>query len=247
MIHYKDMVKTIISWVLVVAVVVYTLFALSHYKKENTSDQTAPEIQSTAVFMSEEGKTVPVIFYDGVVMFNIEGLGDTVLPQTMSGSGARYANEDESIVFWNKGDELTITQNGENIFVGKVYDKSEKEGGERKQFSLSDSSWIWISTGLSNSTSLTPNKKDVFTITFNQDGTLSGTTDCNNFSGNYSTKENNAITFGEFAQTQMFCEASQEGAFIDMISKTDHYMFTSDGNLVLLLKYDSGSVMFKRK
>ena len=32
------------------------------------------------------------------------------LPQVLSGSGARYANKDESFVFWNKGDTAFITE-----------------------------------------------------------------------------------------------------------------------------------------
>jgi membrane-bound inhibitor of C-type lysozyme len=32
------------------------------------------------------------------------------LPQVISGSGARYANADESFVFWNKGDTAFITE-----------------------------------------------------------------------------------------------------------------------------------------
>ena len=35
------------------------------------------------------------------------------LPQAISASGARYANSDESFVFWNKGDTAFI-QEGEN-------------------------------------------------------------------------------------------------------------------------------------
>ena len=33
------------------------------------------------------------------------------LPQTISGSGIRYANSDESIVFWSKGETAFITEN----------------------------------------------------------------------------------------------------------------------------------------
>ena len=45
--------------------------------------------------------------------------------------------------------------------------------------------------------------------------------------------------------TQMFCENSQEKDFTKMLTETDSYMFTSKGELVLILKYDSGSVIFK--
>ncbi len=38
------------------------------------------------------------------------------LPQVLSGSGARYANFDESFVFWNKGDTAFITEGGKTTF-----------------------------------------------------------------------------------------------------------------------------------
>lgn len=34
------------------------------------------------------------------------------LPRAISASGARYANADESLVFWNKGDTAFIEENG---------------------------------------------------------------------------------------------------------------------------------------
>jgi membrane-bound inhibitor of C-type lysozyme len=42
----------------------------------------------------------------------------------MSGSGARYANADESFVFWNKGDTAFITEGGgKEIYSGYVIAK----------------------------------------------------------------------------------------------------------------------------
>ena len=42
------------------------------------------------------------------------------LPQTLSADGARYANADESIVFWSKGNGLTFTENGKETYLGCV-------------------------------------------------------------------------------------------------------------------------------
>jgi membrane-bound inhibitor of C-type lysozyme len=38
------------------------------------------------------------------------------VPRAMSASGARYANADESFVFWNKGDTAFITEGEETTF-----------------------------------------------------------------------------------------------------------------------------------
>ncbi len=249
------MIKKIIPWILVLGVVGFAIFALSNSSKtaDRKPSEETPQIISTAVFMDEKGDTVPALFYEGAVLFTAKGVGDLVLPQTISASGARYANEDESVVFWNKGDSITITKDGQEIFTGTVYDKSEvdSEGKNvidpiRLSSSLTDSKWNWISTGLSSNNTITPNKAGSFSLTFTNDGKVSGTTDCNSFGGTYTTGEENSITFSELASTQMYCEGSQESAFIDMISKTDKFIFTNEGNLILLLKYDAGSVMFRK-
>ncbi len=48
---------------------------------------------------------VDIVLSDGRAM---------TLPQTMSGSGARYANADELVVFWNKGDDAFVTEGDPN-------------------------------------------------------------------------------------------------------------------------------------
>jgi heat shock protein HslJ len=57
--------------------------------------------------------------------------------------------------------------------------------------------------------------------------------------------ENKKITFGTMFMTEMYCENSQENEFLKMIEQTESFMFTSKGEMILLLKYDSGSVIFK--
>lgn len=39
------------------------------------------------------------------------------LSQVVAASGARYANQDESVIFWNKGDEAFLEENGEITFT----------------------------------------------------------------------------------------------------------------------------------
>lgn len=89
-----------------------------------------------------------------------------------------------------------------------------------------------------------PNKKDAFIVMFKNDGTFTATTDCNTVGGKYvSTKD--TISLSDIFSTKMYCEGSQENEYASLLEKTTHYMFTSKGELVLLLKYDSGSVYFK--
>lgn len=57
---------------------------------------------------------------DQSVTFTHPKMGTTTLPAAISASGARYANSNETIVFWEHQGELTITQNGVEVFRGEV-------------------------------------------------------------------------------------------------------------------------------
>ena len=48
---------------------------------------------------------------------------EMVLPQVISGSGARYANRDESFVFWNKGRTAFVEEAGRQTYTGCVQTK----------------------------------------------------------------------------------------------------------------------------
>jgi heat shock protein HslJ len=80
---------------------------------------------------------------------------------------------------------------------------------------------------------IVPSKPGAFTITFNKDGTVSGTTDCNSFSGTYILDEKilGRVTFGPFALTKMFCEGSQEIEYIAMLRES-HFSI-GENNLYL--------------
>jgi heat shock protein HslJ len=45
--------------------------------------------------------------------------------------------------------------------------------------------------------------------------------------------------------TRMYCEGSQEQLFSKMLENVSSYLFTDDGQLVLELKYDSGSIRLR--
>jgi heat shock protein HslJ len=103
--------------------------------------------------------------------------------------------------------------------------------------------WNWVNTTYSNDTIITP-KKNVFELTFNVNKTFSAKTDCNGAGGEY-TVAGNKITLIKGMSTLMFCEGSQEQEYSKMLSQVQSYMFTSKGELVLILKLDTGSMIFK--
>jgi membrane-bound inhibitor of C-type lysozyme len=65
---------------------------------------------SIASFSCEQGKTIGATFYQTKVDLVLSDGRKLMLPQAMSASGARYANADESFVFWNKGNTAFITE-----------------------------------------------------------------------------------------------------------------------------------------
>jgi heat shock protein HslJ len=103
--------------------------------------------------------------------------------------------------------------------------------------------WSWESTIYNDGKIIEP-KNDKFKITFNADNTFSASTDCNGLGGEYSISDRN-ITFSNMVSTMMYCEGSLEQEFSKSLSNTDSYMITEKGQLVMMIKYDSGSVIFK--
>jgi membrane-bound inhibitor of C-type lysozyme len=64
----------------------------------------------TAVFDCRDGKSIDARFYSDRVDLTLSDGRSLSLPQTMSGSGIRYANADETFVFWSKGDTAFVTE-----------------------------------------------------------------------------------------------------------------------------------------
>lgn len=85
--------------------------------------QAAPPV-STVTYACAQGRSLTAEYFTGptrtapdgapipgghVVLTLADG-NKLTLPQTLSGSGIRYANTDESFVFWSKGDTAFVEQ-----------------------------------------------------------------------------------------------------------------------------------------
>ncbi|WP_431557072.1 MliC family protein [Methyloceanibacter sp.] len=77
---------------------------------------------ATAVFKCKEGKSIEATFYADKVDLKLSDGRAMTVPQAMSASGARYANADETFVFWNKGDTAFVTEgkDGKETYSGCV-------------------------------------------------------------------------------------------------------------------------------
>ena len=75
----------------------------------------------SASFSCDGGKKIEAVFTTGAqpsVRLRLSDGRQIELPQAMSASGARYANRDESFVFWNKGRMAFIEETGQPTYTG---------------------------------------------------------------------------------------------------------------------------------
>ena len=151
---------------------------------------------------------------------------------------------DDDIIIPVVEDKTEIAQSTEKEKLPPLVVKDFEGEADPDRMTLGMTKWNWIKTAYSDDKIVTPLKEKKFTLTFKNNNTFSATTDCNGVGGEYKTKDKN-ITFDKMMSTLMYCEGSQEAEFAKMLTETQSYMFTSKGELVLMLKYDSGSVIFR--
>jgi len=137
---------------------------------------------------------------------------------------------------WLKLDTATMT-------FGEVAQDFEGEV-DPARMTLTMQPWRWVQTTYGDGTELVPAQPEAFVLTFSDNNTVSIATDCNTMGGTYEVNENQ-ITFSALVATKMFCEDSQEQAFADMLTEIQSYFFTTTGELVFDLTFDSGSSVFR--
>lgn len=76
------------------------------------------DIVNDVVFACAKGQSIHAIFHttETVDLTLSDGRALTI-PQTRSASGARYADADESFVFWNKGQTAFVQEKGVTTFA----------------------------------------------------------------------------------------------------------------------------------
>jgi membrane-bound inhibitor of C-type lysozyme len=124
------------------------IWHLNSKKNKNFFSLSAPTARVT--FACNDSKMIDASFYKGETKKTEPGeppiptgsveiiLSDGRnfnLPQTISADGGRYANSDESFVFWNKGNGVLVLENGaEKSYAGCVL-LAEDFGGLSKVYS----------------------------------------------------------------------------------------------------------------
>lgn len=200
------------------------------------------------------------IFYYAAIAVNIDGeykgtdailLGDRIVPQTFRVNGnkaevnyaVRASGEDFSVAP-SIGKRMYLQFNPETLQLIQVEINFEGEA-DPNVMTIGMQTWKWVKTTYNNDTEIAPKDPEAFTITFNSDeGTFFATTDCNAIHGGYEI-DDKKIAFKDSIATLMFCEDSQEREFSSMLNEVRSFLFTSRGELVLELKFDTGSMIFR--
>lgn len=94
------------------------------YNANNSkSKEIRPENNDLVVakyeFSCNDGKSITASFVNNETSSVTLDLSDNrafSLMQSISASGARYTNKDESVIFWNKGDEAFLEEDGKTTF-----------------------------------------------------------------------------------------------------------------------------------
>jgi putative hemolysin len=113
----------LMSLVLGGVIIVGLYFYQQSLEKKVITEKPTEGIISPVMFSCAENKSVRALFFKDKVELTLSDSRNMLLVQAISASGARYANNDESFVFWNKGDTAFIEEKGVITFKDCVVDR----------------------------------------------------------------------------------------------------------------------------
>lgn len=235
--------------VIVVAFIVAALVAW-WWVQMSAPEMPAPSAETAAAVYSDGVTTVEATFDNaaGAVTFTHPDVGTVTLPQAVSASGARYANEDESIVFWEHQDEATITKDGAEIFRGAIQRDKAGAAAASRTADIDDVAgvWVWERTTLSDGSVVAPAEPESFVIAFSDDGIIVGNTDCNDFAGTYQVIKEGFIVISAGAIEKTTCAESQEADFIVALVSASHIDVSQSDKLIMTVNEGQNTMYLKK-
>jgi heat shock protein HslJ len=128
-----------------------------------------------------------------------------------------------------------------------IYDQKQGDGTEAPQAApagLTGGGWTWVRTELPGGMTVAAPEGGRFVLSFDEDGRMASTTDCNQMSGSYTT-EGDTLIFGAIAMTKMYCEGSMEGTYAEQLDRTIAFS-VENGELRLVFAEGAGMMVFMR-
>ncbi|MGB2580397.1 MAG: META domain-containing protein [Minisyncoccia bacterium] len=230
-----------------------------YFGNEVKHDFDGDGMEDTAFLLTQETGGSGTFYYLAVALNKADGylgsdatiIGDRIAPQTTEmGKGnivlVNYADRNPNEPFTVKpslGKSIWLLFDPKTMQFGEVAQNFEGEA-DPARMTLDMNTWKWISTTYSDGKKITPRDSNRFTLTLKKDKTFSASTDCNGGGGGYTTS-GNKLSFERMMSTLMYCEGSQEADFSKSLSEVASYHFTSKGELIFELKYDSGVMVFR--
>jgi len=109
--------------VIIIVIIVLGIGVFCFYKKPMQKIPVIPVVNqsngaviNSVTFNCAENKSIQAIFFKDKVELTLSDGRNMLLSQAISASGARYANNDESFVFWNKGDTAFINEGNKTTY-----------------------------------------------------------------------------------------------------------------------------------
>jgi membrane-bound inhibitor of C-type lysozyme len=87
---------------------------------ETATPSKTDDTITSASFDCDGNKTINAVFFGSRVELTLSDGRSMNIAQGISASGARYTNEDESFVFWNKGDTAFIQEGDKTTYENCV-------------------------------------------------------------------------------------------------------------------------------
>ncbi|MFA5000886.1 MAG: MliC family protein [Candidatus Paceibacterota bacterium] len=134
--------------IVILALVVVSIIGIGFYWSRQSKVIPAGGVINAVTFNCQDEKAIDAIFFKNRVELTLNDGRHWLLNQTISASGARYANEDESFVFWNKGDTAFITENGVTTFANCVLAENNQTGIAEQYFSQNFKKFVDNKTGI---------------------------------------------------------------------------------------------------
>lgn len=181
---------------------------------------TLVQVAPTAATYVCGDRIVSARFSPNALELVIDGETRNLAP-ARSASGARYAAEDGTLAFWDKGDTALLQTGGlDTECLKQTPGATEITGGTWRVEDINRRGVVDIA---------------LTSLEFTPDGRVSGRGGCNQYTGSY-TRDGDTLTFGPLAATQKACAPAlddQEQKFFQVLSSPVAVSFDATGALIL--------------
>lgn len=113
----------------IIIVLIVAAFVVMHKKSPVVTEPV-----TTISYSCDSGKSIVAIYGEKSAAITLSDGRAMTLKQTVSASGVRYANPDESFIFWSKGNgALVLENNKEKSYIGCIMIAPEPAGASLPQ------------------------------------------------------------------------------------------------------------------